>query len=263
MKKLLVAGIAAAAFCGAPSLAADMPTKAPVYKAAPPFDWTGWYAGANVGYGFGSDRINFDPLDAGAVTRAAFVTPQLADDPKGFLGGLQLGANKQVGNIVYGVETDISFSQIRDNVSGPIQIDWLTSGVQKLDWFGTLRARAGLVTLDRSLIYVTGGPAYGRATLSTNTLQVLNSFPGGCLSGGDFCMTGSSEKWMVGWTIGGGWEYAFASNWSAKLEYLYYDLGKITDINPQINGTSGITFQGSTEVKGNIVRVGLNYKFGM
>jgi len=262
MKKILALATAAVTFSCAPALAADMPVKAPVYKAAAPmFDWTGWYAGANVGYGFGSNRVNFDPLDAGAVVRAAFVSPQLGDDPKGFLGGLQLGANRQIGNVVYGVETDLSYSGIRDTVSGPplTGFGFVTSAQQKLDWFGTLRARAGLVSLDRSLIYVTGGLAYGQARLTTSTI-----IGGGlnCALVANFCMAGSSERWMAGWTIGGGWEYAFAPNWSAKLEYLYYDLGKITDINPQINGNAGITFQGSTNVKGNIVRVGLNYMFG-
>lgn len=136
----------------------------------------------------------------------------------------------------------------------PVGAGLVTSGQQKLDWFGTLRARAGLAVLDRSLIYVTGGLAYGRAKLVTSALQ-----PANCASIVNFCMTGSSEQWMAGWTIGGGWEYAFTSNWSAKAEYLYYSLGKITDVNPQINGTS-VTFQGSTDVRGNIVRVGLDYK---
>ena len=67
---------------------------------------------------------------------------------------------------------------------------------------------------------------------------------------------------MAGWTIGGGWEYAFAPNWSAKIEYLYYDLGKISANLPGTFGP-GTTFRESVDVKGNIVRVGWNYKFGM
>ena len=66
---------------------------------------------------------------------------------------------------------------------------------------------------------------------------------------------------MAGWTVGCGWEYAYAPNWSAKFEYLYYDLGRTTDLNTFVNGLAP-TYQGSTNVKGNIVRVGLNYKFG-
>jgi outer membrane immunogenic protein len=262
MKKILIASVATVALCSAAAFAADMPVRAPVYKAAPApmFDWTGWYAGANVGYDFGSDQIKFVPLSLAGGGSASFISPQLADDPKGFLGGLQLGANKQVGNIVYGVETDISYARVRDSVIGPLlpPFGFLTSGQQKLDWLGTLRARAGLVTFDRSVIYVTGGLAYGRATLTTSTISTTQN----CALGATFCMAGSSEKWMAGWTIGGGWEYAFASNWSAKLEYLYYDLGKITDINPQINGNATF-FQGSADVRGNIIRVGMNYKFGM
>ena len=261
MRRFQCALLAAVAVIGFASVAsaADMPVKAPAYIA--PYNWTGWYGGANVGYGFGTNTINYGPLDPVPSSILGFVSPQLADDPKGFLGGLQLGANKQVGNIVYGVETDISYSQIRDSVSGPLIIStFVTSGQQKLDWFGTLRARLGIVMLDRSLIYATGGLAYGRATLSANTID--NVSVGGCASISNFCTIGSAERWMAGWTIGGGWEYAFASNWSAKFEYLYYDLGSISATMPDPNGLA-ITFQGSTDVKGNIVRAGLNYKFGM
>jgi outer membrane immunogenic protein len=261
MRRFQCALLAAVAVIGFASVAsaADMPVKAPAYIA--PYNWTGWYGGANVGYGFGTNTINYGPLDPFSASFSRFVSPQLADDPKGFLGGLQLGANKQVGNIVYGVETDISYSQIRDSVSGPLIIStFVTSGQQKLDWFGTLRARLGIVMLDRSLIYATGGLAYGRATLSANTID--NVSVGGCASISNFCTIGSAERWMAGWTIGGGWEYAFASNWSAKFEYLYYDLGSISATMPDPNGLA-ITFQGSTDVKGNIVRAGLNYKFGM
>jgi outer membrane immunogenic protein len=112
--------------------------------------------------------------------------------------------------------------------------------------------------IDRSLIYATGGLAYGRVSLTTN---MEPTYVHSCANVATFCMTGSSKEWKAGWTIGGGWEYAFASNWSAKVEYLYYDLGTISDTNPQVSGTPGITFQGSTDFKGNIVRVGLNYRF--
>src|SRR5207244_3562793 len=99
MKKLLIGATAVAVFFGGTALAADMPVKAPVYKAAPAemFNWSGWYAGANVGYGFSSNRTDFNPVDPGAVARVAFVTPQVSDNPKGFLGSLQLGVNKQFG----------------------------------------------------------------------------------------------------------------------------------------------------------------------
>jgi outer membrane immunogenic protein len=257
MKKL--AAVAIAGLLSSPVFAADMPVKA---LAAPPatlIGWTGWYAGANVGYGFGSNRIDIDPVSPGAVIRAGFVSPQLTDRPKGVLGGLQFGANKQVGNFVYGFETDLSYAGIRDNVTGPFLIppfNFLTMDGQRLDWLGTLRARAG-VTLDRSLIFVTGGLAYGRASLSTFAIDTSASICGGTIK---FCVAGSSENWMVGWTLGAGWEYAIAPNWSAKLEYLYYDLGTISNsmldiLDPPDN------FRGSTEIKGNIVRVGLNYRF--
>jgi outer membrane immunogenic protein len=112
MKKVLVAGITAAVFCGAPVFAADMPVKAPP-MAAPVFNWSGWYAGINGGYAWSDngDITYRDPGGTGATIKGF--------DSNGGFGGGQLGFNVQSGQLVWGLETDIQGSDIRKTF-GPI-----------------------------------------------------------------------------------------------------------------------------------------------
>jgi outer membrane immunogenic protein len=224
------------------------------------YDWSGWYAGANLGSAFGPNRIDIDPMSPGADLRIGFVSPQLDDHPAGALGGFQTGVNWQAGNLIYGVETDLSRADIGARVVGPFlqpPYDFETSDSQRLDWLGTLRARAGFAAWDRSLIFLTGGLAYGRASVSTFAIDTSADLCGGTIK---FCVGGYSQRWLAGLTVGAGWEYELAPNWSMKVEYLYYNLGKITNSMTDIL-TDPDVFQGSATVQGNIVRVGLNYRF--
>jgi outer membrane immunogenic protein len=243
--------------------AADMPIKARPLPVAAAYSWTGWYVGANAGYGFSSNTTNFFGLDAGGLTRMDLLTPQLSENRNGFLGGFQVGVNNQSGNIVYGLEADLDAGQIKGSSSGPpitivVPVFIVTSTETKLNWLGTVRGRLGFAA-DRSLFYATGGLAYGSATSSPNVTEFNN---GACTLGANLCLASSTRKTMFGWTLGGGWEYAFAGQWSAKVEYLYYDLGKIDNIMTPLNGAPAITFGSSTRINGNIVRLGLNYKLG-
>jgi len=260
--------LAVSAFVGiGASSAADLPartypTKAPV-MVEPVYNWSGWYVGGTAGYGFGSNDVHVDPLDAGAASRAEFTAPVLRDKPKGFIGGVEAGWNQQVGQFVYGIEADISGANIRGSASSnvavvnPIVFTTLNTDQQKLNWFGTFRGRVGVAVVDKSLIYATGGLAYGQVSLGTSAVEQGID----CTSGPAFCTTANVQRWQAGWTVGAGWEYAFASNWSAKIEYLYYDLGRSINTMTQTNGVPAITFQGSAENRGNIVRAGLNYHF--
>ena len=91
----------------------------------------------------------------------------------------------------------------------------------RLDWFGTLRARLGVTVAPTFLLYATGGLAYGGVRLNTLVnQQVTNSLVPPSFA------SASNSSTRVGWTIGVGGEYAFSQNWSAKVEYLYYDLGR-------------------------------------
>lgn len=236
-------------------------TSAPVSLAVS--HWSGWYVGANLGYGFGSNNIHLEPASDGAVLRSSFVSPRVNVDPGGLLGGIQFGKNWQHGNFIYGFEADLSYAGFRDRAVSPLELPgpffFQTTHVQKLDSFGMLRARAGIPVSERMLLLFSGGLAFGQAELSTFAQRTGGVFP--CVSP-TFCVSGQTQKWMVGWTVGTGLEFALASKWSAKFEYLYYDLGKITntvvDVDPLVPPD---VFRGSARINGNIIRLGLNYKF--
>jgi outer membrane immunogenic protein len=122
---------------------------------------------------------------------------------------------------------------------------------QKIDWFGTVRARAGILASPRVLLYATGGLAYG----DVRTSETIG------LAGFGF----SNTETRVGWTVGAGIEGAIGGNWTAKLEYLYLDLGRtsgtfLTTI-PALGG-GFLASNYSSRITDNVLRVGVNYRFG-
>ncbi len=222
MKKLFVAGIAAAVFCGAPALAADLPVKAPAYAAAPTpmFTWTGFYAGLNGGYGWG--HTGFQQAD--------FVD---ANTRGWFLGG-QFGYNKQfTNNFVAGVQLDLDWSRIKGQVNDG---DEIYQG--QIKYFGTARVRAGF-TQNQTFIYGTGGVAWGK-----NSVR----------AGIDPMFFTASET-HTGWVGGVGGEHYFTPTDSFALEYLYINLGTK---NYDIGGPYGIQ---PIHVRYNSVRLGWNHHY--
>ena len=240
MKKLVaLAAVAAALGFINTANAADMATKAPVYKApyAPPaYNWTGFYLGINGGYARASrDVIVFTVDDPCCVS------------PKGWFGGGQIGYNYQIGTWLLGVEADFQGADISKTVNDVNFGDTMHS---RVDWFGTLRGRLGYV-FDPMLIYVTGGLAYG---------HVNNSVVGPILVGTPY----NIDRTKAGYAIGGGVEYRLAPSWSVKAEYQYINLGKNAPTNP-----AGLAFDQLgppvTSVNDNdfhTVRLGLNWHFG-
>jgi len=289
MKSLLFSSTALVAFVAgnvaeAADLAVRMPVKAPI-AAVLPFNWTGFYVGAVAGYSWRDPTIDFAGNGPAQALLAAGVVPRTVTvDPHGFLGGAQAGYNFQTGNTVFGFETDFSYANIRDNgMAGPgspltaiffcgkgcTQIDsfrFSSFGGQSLDWFGTLRGRAGITPFDRLLLFATGGLAYGHANLTAsvlNTSGAQTTIPPGttvslpaCTL---ICATGSASQWLLGWTAGFGAEYAFSNYWTTKVEYLYYDLGNLSTSfsDPRF---PAFDFTSTAAYRGNIVRVALNYK---
>jgi outer membrane immunogenic protein len=192
MKKILLAGVGVLALGIAHASAADIarrppPASAPAYV-APAYDWTGFYAGVNGGYGWG--RSNFS---------APFATGNF--DISGGLVGGTLGYNYQVNQFVFGIEGDGDASWI----DGSTACGSLTCKTSN-HWLGTVRGRLGYA-FDRFMPYVTGGAAFG------DVKTAVTGF-------------GSSSDTKGGWTVGGGLEYAINGPWSAKVEYLHVDLGR-------------------------------------
>ncbi len=231
MKKVLFLGLAFAALSvGVSARAADLPSrkKAPApaqsYAPAPAaFSWTGFYAGANAGYGTGS-----------FTKQAAASAPANLGSPKGAMMGVQAGYNYQVGQFVAGVEADYDWA----NVASHSQFKTLAdTGSTRLTSVGTLRGRLGFAA-DRALVYATGGLAYG--TIHTN-----NPVPVPALS---------DRAGRAGYALGAGIEYAFTNTISAKAEYLYTSLGNKTAF-------AGTADQARVGLKSSAVKVGLNYHF--
>jgi outer membrane immunogenic protein len=260
--KRIVGAVMVTAALTAPGWAADLGartfTKAPVV--APVSNWSGLYIGGNLGYGWGDGNTDFSFLPSPEEFGDA--NTSLRARSTGVIGGAQLGYNWQIGSLVTGLEADIQGSGIKGSARAiPTLVgttipdsDTVLSTEQKLSWFGTVRGRLGVTVTPELLLYGTGGLAYGHVDASANT-----RFP----DDNQFQHPASVSEPKVGWTAGAGAEWMFARNWSAKLEYLYVDLGSESAI---ANSTSNLVdpkFKvGYTwHTRENIARVGVNYHF--
>lgn len=200
-------------------------------SAPPPFSWTGFYIGANAGAIWGEDGgVTWAPNDA--TTQAVFAaciaagtcpTSFGSDTKTGVAGGVQVGYNLQLSNIVLGVETDFQGSNLSvshgadDRVSFPGLVDRYAYNTN-LEWFGTVRARLGLAITPTLLAYVTGGLAYGEVS---RTWGMNSTILGTGANGAAIAKNSSLE---TGWTVGGGFEWAMTSKVTIGAEYLYLAL---------------------------------------
>lgn len=238
------------------SLALVSGAKAEVYN------WTGYYIGANAGYGWGDSDVStttsagtyFAPSSVTAVNAAGHGKVH----PDGFVGGVQAGMNWQNGNLVLGGEVDfdaydLSKSRTVTAIYPAFSPDTFTLGQSvKADWLLTLRPRVG-VAMDNLLGYVTGG-------LAVTNLKNSNSFSDTLGLGAAEYASGSKTKY--GWTLGAGVEYALMDKWSAKLEYLYTDFGSVSSSGTlTAAGPSAAPFSHSADLTSSTLRLGVNYKF--
>ncbi|WP_188611219.1 outer membrane protein [Chelatococcus reniformis] len=253
MKKFLLAGVAAASLLTAGSaFAADLPSRkyAPVAPAVivPVFTWTGFYVGVNAGYAWNTNNDN-NAYGYGYPGYAGYGYYGDSGSDGGFAGGGQIGYNYQIGQFVIGAEADIQYADL----GGKNNYGY---GNQGMDWFGTVRARAGFA-FDRALIYATGGFAYGGGGNNNSAYFGNNYGYGGAYYGGN------GDNTATGWTVGGGLEYAFTDNITAKVEGLYVSLDR-GNSDVYLPGAALATSYYSNGSKNNefgVVRVGLNYKF--
>jgi outer membrane immunogenic protein len=234
MKKLILAIVTFAAMTSV-GLAADLPAKMPVKAplVATPFTWTGFYVGLNAGYGWGHSKIFEDCEDCAPNP----IFPMGTFDPKGFIGGGQVGYNYQMNSLVLGVEGDFDYFGAQASGLG------LSNGyiqTVRYHWFATTRGRVGWA-VDKALFYATGGAAF--ADIFHSSLNPDGS-------------QGSTTR--AGWVAGGGIEYAVSPHWSVKGEYLYADLGT-TVLHGTFTPPRPIFFNYQDKVQ--ILRVGVNYLF--
>jgi outer membrane immunogenic protein len=231
--------------------------------------WTGAYIGGTAGYGWGNSNSNITAIDTNFIPgwqSEGTVPTSLNPRFKGFIGGGEVGYNWQFGHWVTGLEADFSYSGLRGDAShfGPAIFadpSVLTSQRIDLSWFGTARARMGYLAGPDTLLFATGGLAYGQVKVSTGLVPDLGA--GLPCAAGAACSSGSTSETRVGWTVGGGVETKIASGWTAKVEYLHFDLGRVSDTAHSTAFFNGLPIVGVTsDVKGDIVRVGVNYQFG-
>jgi outer membrane immunogenic protein len=225
--------VAAGLVLGTAQVASAADMARPVYKAAPPvmmaYNWTGFYAGIHGGYGWGELGSN---IFSGSAKQ------------DGWFGGGQIGWNWQGAGSpwVFGVEVDSAWANIKDDVTvagGGI----VANAFSEMDYFGTARLRLGYA-FDRALVYATGGLAWGHNEIGVS------------VAGGGLVAGASSANTHVGYAVGGGVEWALVDNWTAKVEYLYLDLGNENYFGGPASGGF------DADVTAHTVKVGLNYRFG-
>jgi outer membrane immunogenic protein len=247
------------------SAAADIPAPAPMVAASPlspvSYAWSGFYVGVHAGYGWsdGDTTIGItDPTGVAQTIAAAGGFPlRYSYDRSGYVAGGQLGFNYQTGPWVWGLEGDISATGIdgaQTTVLPACPICTLPNSStvsQSMDWFATLRARAGYA-VNNWLFYGTAGVAF--ADVKYSYLQTNVPF------GGALNSAGTDNQTEIGWTGGFGVEYGWGP-WSAKVEYLYYDLGDRTFVVPHNLVPTVVQFNPKFENHGSIVRGGVNYRF--
>jgi|HubBroStandDraft_6_1064221.scaffolds.fasta_scaffold153901_3 outer membrane immunogenic protein len=271
MRRHLIASLTAAGLSlglATATSAADLPVYTKAKPLPLPPTWTGFYVGGNAGYSWG-------PWDA-TSNQKVFNFESTTANPKvnGVIGGLQAGYNWQYNpQWVFGIEGDIQITGEKakqswgdpglpippppappDNdfvprVGGPASL----SSQWDFPWFGTARARAGYLATPTSLLYATGGLAFGEAKYKFNFSQ-----PGAAATSAPTSYSLSSSDTRVGFAVGAGAETKLDRNWSVKFEYLYVDLGTASINTTDIDGKP---FSVDYHVRDHIARVGLNYSF--
>jgi outer membrane immunogenic protein len=244
MKKLLIAAIATAAFCGAPALAAP--------PAAPMFNWTGFYVGGNVGYGSADSHWDFGPNAATNFAFAGFGTDG-SISVKGWLGGAQAGYNWSTGQMLFGAQTLIGIEGTWDHsdIKGSPSSGILSYAISGTTWtthvkdLWTAAARFG-ITEGPKLVYLKAGVA--GASVDTSAFRP-----------GTPTILPSTSASNVGWIVGFGAEYMFTPNWTIGGEYNYADLGSGRHTTRDSLGVI-TSFNDKVVVQNGLLR--LSYKFG-
>jgi outer membrane immunogenic protein len=242
-----------------PSATAKTAGNMPAPPPGPSDRWNGPYVGINVGYGTGNADTFINPLPD-AATFVNLLPQTLHPNPSGLIGGGQIGYNHQHNHLVVGVEGDINGSEISgtktvtpiiQNNGTPFPGAGFVSAHQDIPWFLTARGRMGFA-FSHLLIFGT----FGLIDARVNSSAITDFQPVGTT-----IYKSAPNLTKVGWTGGGGAEFAVSSRWSMKGEYLHCDLGTVNKTaNPQIS-LPPFQVAYTWQVKYNLARFGLNYRF--
>jgi outer membrane immunogenic protein len=231
------------------------------------YNWTGVYVGINAGGVINASRYNLTPSGDYLTDPTYSPNNSLWSDSgqfnnTAFTAGGQAGFNYQINKfLIIGIETDFNYNGLNKSdfvnryVNDPdFPGPFMHTVKQKIDYFGTLRARLGFAPINRLLLYGTGGLAYGHVSSTSDV-----SFDDGATF-----VSGSTSSLRLGWTAGGGAEYTIGKNWTIKTEYLYVDLGSqsYTSRNDcPVDSSCNYTYATNLKSREHVVRLGINYKF--
>jgi len=272
---------------GTPVKAADLRVLPPA-SAAPGFSWTGAYVGANVGGAWGHADLSTSGDCSAPTSPPGYFCSQAAGganllaiaangtgsiDAKSATGGIQGGFNWQIGNVLYGLESDFSWFHLsgtrlvaanypantQNNAVRTTNIYAIGTSFETNSLF-TLRGRLGW-TASNLLAYATGG-------LALTNLRVANSFTDNVGALGAIGGASNSDQ-RTGWTVGGGLEWALNNHWTVRGEYLYVNFGNqritaattVTNPSPGFAGYSNALGTSASDLTVQIARGGINYKF--
>lgn len=252
MKKLLLASVAFSLAATA-AMAADAPVrhkryvKAPVYKAPPPmayippvYEWSGFYVGGHVGWGHMREQATTQA--AGALLAIGATNTVTSDQ---LIGGVQTGYNYMISpHVLLGVEGEFTWlTQKYSTATATLAPPTILTYTAGPDWVATAAGRLGYVQ-DNMMIYAKGGGAW----LDSKYGALQTPAAGVPFSASDV---------RTGYMIGGGLEYGFSPNWTAKAEYAYLDFGT----NTYNVGFGGATTPTSIKTDMQQFKLGLNYRF--
>jgi outer membrane immunogenic protein len=245
-----------------PAIAADMPVKAPPPAPAAVFSWTGCYIGGNVGAAFNNSDIVLSPsggfLAPGFVAFNPLRTDSFDFSDAALTGGGQIGCNWQTARWVFGLEADIQAAGISESIAltrtlaAPLVGTISHTVSHDITWWGTVRGRVGWAA-NAWLFYATGGLAYAHVESAASTR----------FSGAGDLYAGSASDTRLGWTVGGGVEWGFAPRWSAKVEYLYVDVGSFSYVMPNVPPPAfpTLSYTADVDTAFHVARLGVNFRF--
>ncbi len=274
LRNLTMASVGALALAGS-ALAADLPSRAPPPVFAPPapvFSWTGVYLGGQIGYAWTHSDSTINSVGYSAIGDAFYDSYYPQSNANGVIGGAHIGYNLQINQFVLGLEGDLDGSSLSKSANftaySNYYQDYISTAAQSsLGVQSSIRGRVG-VAFDRLLLYGTGGVAFGGSDswIATSYPGCVRTFTHNCLFGvGPFFGHDSFSQTRVGWTAGGGVEYAVTNNWLVRAEYRFTQFGGgseyLANAYPGAYAGEYVNASWHRNLNENRVQAGFSYKF--